>query len=49
MNTGFNYSTRQLFMRCERKKLKWYKKLWNYITGHEDKNWQWVPVNKVGE
>lgn len=49
MNTGFNNSTCQLFMRYKRKELKWYKKLWNYITGHKDRNWQWVPVNKVGE
>ena len=46
---SFNNSTCQLFMRYKRKNLKWYKKIWNYITGHKDRNWQWVPVGKVGE
>ena len=35
----------QLYMRYKRKDLKWYKKLLNYITGHKDRNWHWVPVD----
>lgn len=45
-----NYSSRsesQLFMRYKRKDLKWYKKFWNYITGHKDRNWEWLPVNDL--
>lgn len=45
MNIGNNISF-QLYMRYKRTDLKWYQKFWNYITGHKDRNWKWVPVNK---
>ncbi len=48
MNTGFNNSTSALFMRYKRKDLKWYQKLWNYVTGHKDRNWHWVAVGTMG-
>ena len=44
MNTGFNNSTSVLYIKCKRNDLKWYQKLWNYITGHKDRNWSWIPV-----
>ena len=47
MNTGFNTSTNALFMRCKRKDLKWYQRLWNYVTGHKDRNWHWVAVGTM--
>ena len=46
-----NYSNRntfQLYMRYKKKDLKWYKKLWNIITGHKDRNWEWLPINSKG-
>ena len=48
MNTGNRLSS-ALYMRCKRKDLKWYQKFWNYLTGHKDRNWCWVSVDKVGE
>lgn len=44
MNTSFSSSTSCVYMRYKKKDLKWYKKFWNYITGHKDKNWVWLPV-----
>jgi hypothetical protein len=48
MNIG-NGNGFAVFMRYKRKDLKWYQKLWNFITGHKDRNWCWIPVNKIGE
>ena len=44
MNTGFNNSVSQVYMRYKKKDLKWYQRFWNCITGHKDKNWIWLPV-----
>lgn len=40
MNIGNNMSS-ALYIRTKRKKLKWYKRILNYITGHKDRNWEW--------
>ena len=47
MNTENRISS--VYMRYKRKDLKMYQRLWNYITGHKDRNWYWVFVDKVGE
>ena len=44
MHTGFNNISSCLYMRTKRKDLKWYKKLWNFLTGHKDRNWEWIPL-----
>lgn len=30
--------------RIKRTNLKWYKKLWNIITGHKDKNYGYIEI-----
>ncbi len=34
-----------IYMKYKRKDLKWYKKLWNFVTGHKDRNWHWQPIS----
>jgi len=48
MNTN-NKNTFALFMKYKRKDLKWYQKLWNWLTGHKDRNWYWIPVGGANE
>lgn len=48
MNTGFNNTTSALYIRTKRK-IKWYKKFWNFITGHKDRNWEWSLLSPTSE
>ncbi len=43
------YKSSALYIRTKRKNLKWYKKFWNYITGHKEKNWEWALVGPTSE
>ena len=43
MNIGNNTST-GYYIRYKRTDLKWYQKLRNILTGHKDRNWNWVEI-----
>ena len=47
MNTGCNYSVGPVFMRYKRTDLKWYQKFWNIITGHKNRNYEYVEVKST--
>lgn len=47
MHTSNNAWGNCLYMKYKRIDLKWYQKFWNIITGHKDRNWKWVPVERA--
>jgi len=47
MNIGFSNNMIQAFIRYKRTDLKWYQKFWNIISGHKDRNFNWIPVKSM--